>query len=594
MERMYEVVIGRSESDRKELGLLGTVFLGKLYVKMGAVTSLSNKLYLDVAKAHVILICGKRGTGKCVTGDTLVRMEDGSLEEIKNLEFDKRKVQCVNKEGKIISAEKDDFFKRTVNKILKLKLSCGKEIKLTPEHPLLTEKGWKPAKELGEGVLIAHAVEKEIEINDKSTTLIEKELILAWNEIKSIEEINGEIEVYDISVPEFHNFVANDVIIHNSYTLGVIAEEMANLPEEISHRLSVLIIDTMGIFWTMKFKNEKDEELLDQWELPKKALDVRIYTPAGKFEEYKAKGIPADIPFTIKPSELGAEDWTGLFGVSLLDPLGILIERSVEKARDQFDTEFEIEDIVKLVQSDERADQQTKNAVENRFLATKSWGIFSKDATELKQIVEGGRVSILDISVYTEWTIKTLVVGILCKKLMRERMAARKIEELKDVERGHSYFRSTVEKTEGELPIVWILIDEFHNFMSAEGKTLATDSLISILREGRQPGVCLVMATQQPGQLHSDVLTQTDIVICHRITARRDVEALNSMMQSYVTGDIQKFLNNLPAERGAGVILDDNSERLYPVRVRPRFTWHGGEAPTAVKAKGKAALELGL
>jgi len=32
-------------------------------------------------------------------------------------------------------------------------------------------------------------------------------------------------------------------------------------------------------------------------------------------------------------------------------------------------------------------------------------------------------------------------------------------------------------------------------------------------------------------------------------------------------------------------ILDDNSERIYPIRVRPRFTWHGGEAPTAISVE---------
>jgi len=38
---------------------------------------------------------------------------------------------------------------------------------------------------------------------------------LYWDEIKSIEYI-GEKSVYDIEVPKFHNFVANDIIVHNS------------------------------------------------------------------------------------------------------------------------------------------------------------------------------------------------------------------------------------------------------------------------------------------------------------------------------------------------------------------------------------------
>ncbi len=46
---------------------------------------------------------------------------------------------------------------------------------------------------------------------------------------------------------------------------------------------------------------------------------------------------------------------------------------------------------------------------------------------------------------------------------------------------------------------------------------------------------------------------------------------------------ISDKLNGLPHLKGAAIILDDNSERIYPMRVRPRFTWHGGEAPTAIK-----------
>lgn len=177
---------------------------------------------------------------------------------------------------------------------------------------------------------------------------------------------------------------------------------------------------------------------------------------------------------------------------------------------------------------------------------------------------------------------------------MLERMASRKKEELEDIERGHSYFKTNIEGEENQMPIVWILIDEAHEFLPRDYKTLATDALVSILREGRQPGVCLVLVSQQPGQIHTDVLTQTDIVIAHRITARRDIEALNSMMQAYTTGDIERHLNDLPTERGSAVILDDNSERLYPIRTHPRFTWHGGESPTAIKAKGFAAKKLGL
>ena len=95
------------------------------------------------------------------------------------------------------------------------------------------------------------------------------------------------------------------------------------------------------------------------------------------------------------------------------------------------------------------------------------------------------------------------------------------------------------------------------------------------------------MATQQPGQIHKDVMTQSDLVIAHRLTAKPDIESLNEIMQTYLTKTIKQQIDDLPNLKGSAIILDDNSERIYPIRVRPRFTWHGGEAPTAVKAEVK-------
>ncbi|MBI2448855.1 hypothetical protein HYV49_01015 [Candidatus Pacearchaeota archaeon] len=45
--------------------------------------------------------------------------------------------------------------------------------------------------------------------------------------------------------------------------------------------------------------------------------------------------------------------------------------------------------------------------------------------------------------------------------------------------------------------------------------------------------------------------------------------------------------DDLPKLKGSAIILDDNSERIYPMRVRPKFTWHGGESPVAIKAGSK-------
>ncbi|MBL7100584.1 MAG: ATP-binding protein [Nanoarchaeota archaeon] len=442
----YDIIVGRNEADKKLFGEKGVIFLGKGYVKMGRTTSLSNKIFLDVARSHVILVTGKRGSGK-------------------------------------------------------------------------------------------------------------------------------------------------------SYSLSVVSEGICNLPKNIAKNLAVVIFDTMGIFWTMKYPNEKDNKLLKEWGLKPEGLEkVDIYIPQGYFEKYKEEGIPADYSFAIKPSELTPEDWRLTFKLEENDPLAIAIEKIIFDFQEKGITDYAIDDITKAIDRDEDIDIDAKNAAKNRFRAAKGWGLFQKEGTKISDLTQGGKVSIIDLSAYTTgpggWGVKTLVAGLIAKKLFIKRTIERKKEEVEMIKRGYSYLGSEEEYKKERKPMVWLVIDECHEFLPETGKTAATDALITILREGRQPGISTVLATQQPGKIHRDIMTQTDLVISHRVTSKPDVEALNAMMQSYMTSKLTAHLNNLPREKGAAVILDDNSERIYPMRIRPKSSWHGGEAPTALEYKKKLDLKL--
>ena len=434
----FDVVIGRNESDMKKFGTRGTILLGKQYVKMGRTTSLSNRVLLEIAKAHVMFVCGKRGSGK-------------------------------------------------------------------------------------------------------------------------------------------------------SYTMGVIAEGMANIEKEIAERLSIIMLDTMGVYWTMKYPNKKDELLLNEWGLKGKPLDVKIYTPIKFFEENKKKGIPTDEPFSIKASDLSAADWCLSFEIKETEPIGVLIERTIN---DLMETKsgFVIKDIIESIRNDKKSEDAVKNAAENRFLTADKWGVFSDTGTDILDLAKGGQVTILDVSAYATtpggWKIKSLVVGLVAQKLFIQRMIARKEEEFKAVQGALRYYSENKNKKD-QTPLVWLVIDEAHEFLPREGKTTASDALITILREGRQPGISLILASQQPGKIHTDVMTQSDTVISHRLTAKIDVEALGMLMQSYMREGLDMQLNNLPSAKGSAIIFDDVNERLYPIRIRPRFTWHGGEAPSAVEVKKK-------
>ena len=431
----YDIILGRDESDKKNFGDSGLVYIGKGYVKMGQYTSLSNKIFMDVARSHVVLVAGKRGSGK-------------------------------------------------------------------------------------------------------------------------------------------------------SYTLGVIAEEISNLPKEVSQNIASLMFDTMGIYWTMKYENEKDRKLLQEWGLKSKNLPVKVFVPAGFYDSYLDKGIPVDEKFALDIMELSPEDWITTFELDITNPISVLIQRTLSKLSEK--GRFEISDIISLIEEDDRSEKETRNATIGLFEAADEWGIFAKrdeKATEVKDLINAGITSVLDLSIYNSvgsFNIRALVISLVSKKIFNERMDSRKTEEIASVSKGMNL--SFVQEKK-ENPLVWIFIDEAHEFLPLNSKTAATDALVQLLREGRQPGISLVLATQQPGQIHRDAMTQSDIVISHRVTAQPDIDALNYIMQSYLLQGISGYMNDLPSLKGSAIVLDDNSERIYPIRVRPRFTWHGGEAPTAVGYK---------
>jgi hypothetical protein len=354
-----------------------------------------------------------------------------------------------------------------------------------------------------------------------------------------------------------------------SYTGAVLAEEVMLQPAEIRDQLSVVMIDTMGIFWSMKEPNDPAMMLLKEWEMEPKSFPVQNVVPHGLADFYKRQSIAFDTTFAVKPNELSAGDWALTFGVSIFEPLGILLERAIRGLQGK---EYSIGDIVKAIDTDKRAEEKDKAALANRFAGAEGWGIFAKEATPIEKFIKPGIATILDVSLQ-DWPVRNLTVGLLARKLYAIRLAARREEE-----------EATIAgEIVRKVPLTWLIMDEAHNFLPAEGETAATGPLLTLLRQGRQPGISTVFITQRPLKLHEDAVAQSDLVIAHRLTAQPDLAALSTVMQSYALEDIRKLVTELPKQPGSAVLLDDNSERLFAIQVRPRMSWHAGGTPTALK-----------
>ena len=358
-----------------------------------------------------------------------------------------------------------------------------------------------------------------------------------------------------------------------SYTMGCMLEELALLQPAVKKRLASLVIDTMGIFWTMRNPNTFEAGRLKNWDLNPTGFKTEIFVPAGKVEAFRKRNIDVK-PFSISIRELSGSQWCRIFNIEEISPLGILLVRIVESLRDR-GCVYSFEDIIGEVLQDTRSDPASKGAAENYFRAVNSWGLFSKEGTSISELISAGKTTVLDVSTLENENVCAAAVSILAGKLYEERLEARRVYEKKLMG----------EKTdEEEFPMVWLFIDEAHIFVPSKTESLASGVLINrCLRQGRQPGLSLILATQRPASLHPDVVSQSDILICHRLTASDDILALETSRPLYMQESIEAYLKKMGSERGAALIVDDHSESVHLVRIRPRMSWHGGGEPSALE-----------
>jgi uncharacterized protein len=230
-----------------------------------------------------------------------------------------------------------------------------------------------------------------------------------------------------------------------------------------------------------------------------------------------------------------------------------------------------MQEIVSYIQQDVQTDSMVKHAVQNFFLMAGSWGVFEKDGLSIAEIVQPGTLTVLDLSVLPSVLLKDVVVAVLSEKIFEERVRSRKIVEQKKM-------GFTVE-AEG-IPLVWLAVDEAQVFLPSEKKTLSKVVLIEEwMRQGRQPGLSLLLATQRPSAVEPEVLSHCDLFLCHRLTAQEDIDALSRIRPVYMHGNIQDSLKKIGSEKGVALLVDDTSESVHVVQIRPRVSWHGGAEP---------------
>lgn len=350
-----------------------------------------------------------------------------------------------------------------------------------------------------------------------------------------------------------------------SYSLGVVVEELLDTGNTL-----VIIVDPMGIYYPMAQSNHEQERLLWDWGLSPKGISTLLLVPGDPEMLYggrevvqvmESKGVRFR-QFRINPADLSPDAWCELFDLSISDVMGIALFRAVQHLKRRRKEHFFIPDIIEAIESDGLVQDRTRQALLNRLEMAQDWGIFSSRYQELWEVFDPQSVNILDLSTLDPGPRgrRNLVVDVLARDIFKRRTIARRKEELGLV---------------GELPKVWVLIDEAHQFIPSGKTTLAKEALIRWAKEGRQPGLSLVVASQQPSALDSEIISQCDIILAQKLTNRIDIQAINALSQDYMGGELKTYIRKLN-RRGEAVIVDDEQEKVMMLQIRPRKSYHGG------------------
>jgi uncharacterized protein len=370
-----------------------------------------------------------------------------------------------------------------------------------------------------------------------------------------------------------------------SVDLGILVEGLAKLnsPSPVQRSVNpvaTFLIDTQSQFWTLRYAPRAtdggaQEHQLARWRLkPGGLADAAIFVPPGS-----PKFLGDETEFRLRPRDVLHEEWCALLGQDVYSPQGHLLAEVIEKLGD---VDYSLDDMLKLLRdgrfSSSVADS-SRSVLLYRLGDYSRTGLFHPQGIQIDHLIVAGRCNIFMLRDLRD-DDKALVTAILARQLftvMGKYHQERKVSSFFERSKPPKHFPSRI----------WLLIDEAHVVCPNNGTSPARAALVEYVKRGRDAGLSLALATQQPSAVDDRVLSQVNISLSHRLTFQNDIVSAIARIPTKTLSSIRiggTKLSNFDdilrlLDAGQCFIGDHSTSRTVLLQMRPRITAHAGNSP---------------
>ncbi|MFA4906956.1 MAG: DUF87 domain-containing protein [archaeon] len=361
-----------------------------------------------------------------------------------------------------------------------------------------------------------------------------------FDKVKSKEFFKPDYEfVYDLQT-SLRNFTANGIIVHNSYLVSVLLEELLERKKE-DGRIATIVLDVHGEYSNFAFP-------------PKKGKTGKDYSDRTRL----VKGNEIRIGISKASAGMIAGIVPGFSPIQKRALQKILSE--LKEGMHSGSGPFGLNELLQAIRSDESIKDNTRQALENSIHSLFELGIFAEtDSPSFSDLVKPGMLTIIDLSEVIEMRKKQAIVSYLSRKLFTERRRQAICPFLLVLEEAHQF---VPEHTAGENAICRGMIE-------------------TIAREGRKFGASLCLVSQRPIRLSTTVLSQCGTHVLLRISNPYDLKHIQESSEG-LDQESTKILTGMRV--GEALIVGEATH--YPVffHVRQRKSAESSHEKTLEKA----------